>query len=162
MRGRCGAGFALTHQLLASLFCVWNGRPGDASRHARRLARQVVREAVPENGYHDLLAQQTAFLALGGWPTARLRPLIRRIIASQDPTDGGWHYFETRLSSPAETLGRVCFGDSALLGWPIPCREDQLGTLARAVHVAHRGHATALSVCALGVVTARTNRRSTP
>jgi hypothetical protein len=167
MRQRHTTRFVLTHQLLAWLFCVWNGCRDDAPHNARRMARRVFWEARHVSGYYDLLAQQTAFLALGAWPTADLQPLVRRVLRSQDANDGGWHYFERTLSGASEALTRVCYGESPLLGWPIRHREGQLGVLADAVHQAHRGHATALSVCALGVfwrasVKARTSRGSTP
>lgn len=144
-------GFVLTHQLLAWLFCIWGGRRDDAVGRVRLLAGRVFREAVHVRGYHDLLAQQTAFLALGGWPAARLQPLIRRILGSQDTDDGGWHYFERRLTGATETWSRVSEGRSPLLGWPIACPEDQFAALVSMVHHAHRGHATALSICALGL-----------
>jgi hypothetical protein len=164
MGQRHTTGFVLTHQLLAWLFCVWTGCRDDAPRRARRLARIVAWEAAHVRGYFDLLAQQTAFLALGGFPTAGLQPLIARILRNQDADDGGWHYFERKLSGPGEALTRVCLGRSPLLGWPIAHREDQLGALAEVVHRAHRGHATALSVCALGVfwraVAAHTSKES--
>ena len=67
-----------------------------------------------------------------------------------------------KLSEPGETFMRVSEGRSPLLGWPIHCNEDDLGTLVAVIHDAHRGHATALALCALGVVTARTSRGSTP
>lgn len=161
MHRRNNTGFVLTHQLLAWLFCVWNGSRDDASKRARWLARRVFWEATHVRGYHDLLAQQTAFLALGGWPTAGLEPLVRRVLRSQDSYDGGWHYFERRLSAASETLIRVCDGRSPLLGWP-PSFDEEFGILVNVVHRAHRGHATALSICALGVFTARRTRDSTP
>jgi hypothetical protein len=70
MGQRHTTGFVLTHQLLAWLFCVWTGCRDDAPRRARRLARIVAWEAAHVRGYFDLLAQQTAFLALGGFPAA--------------------------------------------------------------------------------------------
>jgi hypothetical protein len=150
MSRRHTTGFVLTHQLLAWLLCVWTGARTDAPRRARRVARAVAWETAHVRGYMDLLAQQTAFLALGGWPIAGLQPLIVRILSEQD-ADGGWHYFERKVSGAAEALTRVCLGGSPLLGWPLAYREDQLGALAEVVHHVHRGHATALSVCALGV-----------
>lgn len=161
MRQPRRTGFVLTHQLLAWLFCVWNGCRDDAVARARRLARRVFREAVHVRGYHDLLAQQTAFLALGGWPAAGLPPLIRRVLGSQDADDGGWHYFERRLAGASETLSRVCEGRSPLLGWPIACPEDQFAALVSTVHHAHRGHATALSICVLGLFSRATGQSST-
>lgn len=133
------------------MFCVWGGRRDDAIDRARHLGRRVFGEAVYARGHYDLFAQQTAFLALGGWPTAGLQPMIRRILENQDTDDGGWHYFERKLSGPSETLSRVCDGGSPLLGWPIPCPEGRFAALVNVVHHVHCGHATALSICALGV-----------
>jgi hypothetical protein len=156
------SGFGLTHQLLAWLLCVWSGGRDDAAARASALARAVRAETARRGGDHDLLAQQTAMLALGGWPAPGLAPLARRILERQDARDGGWHYFERRVS-PAETFARVCEGRSALLGWPIPYEEERFGVLVRTMHHAHRGHATALSVCALGVwLRGRTTRDSSP
>jgi hypothetical protein len=151
MRQTCHSGFALTHQLFAWLLCAWSRCHEDATRHARRLAPTVFLEAGGVPGYYDLLAQQVAFLALGGWPASRLEPLVQRILSSQDSSDGGWHYFESNELGPAQTWGRVCYNQSPLIGWPIPHEEEDLGAVVNAVHWAHRGHATALSVCALGV-----------
>lgn len=151
MRQRHTTGFVLTHQLLAWLFCVWNDCRHDAAEFARRAARKVFWETAGVVGYYDLLAQQTALLGLGGWPTADLEPLVRHILRSQDTSDGGWHYFDRRLSRASETLARICYDQSPLLGWPIPYREEKLGALANVVHQAHRAHATGLSICAAGV-----------
>jgi len=162
MRRSGGTGFTLTHQFLASLLHHWSNRRGAGADCARRVGTRVFREAIRRRGYVDLLAQQTAFLALSGWPMAGLAPLLRRLLRAQDAGDGGWHYFERKLSEPGETFMRVSEGRSPLLGWPIHCNEDDLGTLVAVIHDAHRGHATALALCALGVVTARTSRGSTP
>jgi hypothetical protein len=162
MRQRGNTGFVLTHQLLAWLFCVWNGRVHDAPEGARRVARRVWGDATRARGYGDLLAQQAAFLALGGWPLVGLQPLVHRLLRNQDRGDGGWHYFERRLSGASETLSRVCDGRSPMLGWPIACAEGEFGALVTAVDRAHRGHTTALSICALGVFRARTTRGSIP
>ena len=152
MQRRGQRDFVLTHQLLAWLFCVWRQAWPDARHIARQLAGAVFREAAQVGGYYDLLAQQTAFLALGAWPSDGLRPLVARILASQDAADGGWHYFETPSSDASASLSRVFCGWSPLMRWPIPYEEGQLDALARTIHRAHRGHATALSICALGVV----------
>ena len=173
MRQPHTTGFVLTHQLLAWLLCVWNEGRDDALEFAQRLARRVLEETAVSGGYYDLLAQQTAFLALGAWPIGDLTPLVRDVLKSQDPSDGGWHYFDRTLSRASETWARVCCDRSPLLGWPIPYREEQLGVLASTVHHAHRGHATGLSICALGAflraavggtmrVTVRANRGSIP
>ena len=74
MRQPHSTGFVLTHQLLAWLLCVWNDSRDDALEFAQRLALRVLGETALTGGYHDLLAQQAAFLALGGWPTADLPP----------------------------------------------------------------------------------------
>ena len=162
MRRSAGTGFTLTHQFLASLLHHWSRRRGARADCARRLGPRVFREAISRRGYGDLLAQQTAFLALSGWPMAGLEPLLRRLLRAQDAGDGGWHYFERTLSEPGETFLRVSEGRSPLLGWPIRCSEADFGTLVAVIHDAHRGHATALALCALGVVTGRTSRGSTP
>jgi hypothetical protein len=140
----------LTHQLLAWLLCVWNDCRDDSLEFARRQARKVFSEAAVASGYYDLFAQQTAFLALGAWPIVDLQPFMYRILRSQDASDGGWHYFDRILSRPSETFARVCYEQSPLLGWPIPYREEQFGALVKTIHQAHRGHATGLSICALG------------
>ncbi len=123
MRQPHTTGFVLTHQLLAWLLCVWNEGRDDALEFAQRLARRVLEETAVSGGYYDLLAQQTAFLALGAWPIGDLTPLVRDVLKSQDPSDGGWHYFDRTLSRASETWARVCCDRSPLLGWPIPYRE---------------------------------------
>lgn len=153
--------FVLTHQLLTWLLYLWNRGPEEATRRIRRLGDTVRREADRLGAYHDLLAQQTAFLALGGWPSNDLRPLIARILADQDARDGGWHYFETNTLDAAAVLGRVACGWSPLIGLPVAGEERHLGRMAATLRHVHRAHATALSLCALGV-TARRRRDSTP
>jgi hypothetical protein len=152
MRRRRQRDFVLTHQLLAWLFCVWSQVRPDARLMARRLAGAVFREAARVGGYHDLLAQQSAFLALGAWPPDSLRGLVGRILASQDAADGGWHYFEVSSLDASASLSRVLYGLSPLIGGSIPREETQLAALARTLHRVHRGHATGLSICALGVL----------
>jgi hypothetical protein len=142
-------GYTLTHKLLA---CVLRAvARGDSAVPACDVpvAEKVLTELYREIGatYVDLTAQRVACLALAGCPPDTLGPGIRWLVSHQGRA-GDWDYFETE-SNAYETMERVHTGRSPLLRPPLwRDRKDPM-LKARAIELAHRGHATAVAAAAL-------------
>jgi hypothetical protein len=147
-------GYDLAHQLLAWVVCLKAGhRPDEARATAGRLAWRLFHEVrlSPLPVHYDLVAERIAFLALAGFPLERLADGFRLILAAQDREDGGW-WFTRDPADQAAMLEQAHLGASPLAKPAKPWRDQpDAEAVRRRLEGIHRGHATGLSLWALGL-----------
>lgn len=145
-------GYDLAHQLLAWAVCIKAGcRTVDARERAGRLSWRLfheIRQGPPV--HYDLFAERLAFLLLAGFPREPLTNELLQVVSAQDPGDGGW-WFTRVPADQASMLKDAHLGSSPLVrpAKPYQHHKDPEETLRR-VGILHRGHATGLSLWALG------------
>lgn len=146
-------GYDLSHQLLAWVVCLKAGHRTDESRErAGRLAWRLFHEIQhgPPAVHYDLFAERIAFLLLAGFPLERLAEELLQVLASQDQGDGGW-WFTRVPADQASMIENAHLGSSPMVR-PGKSYRDQADPEAalRRLQTLHRGHATGLSLWALG------------
>jgi len=148
-------GYDLSHQLLAWVVCVKLGHRLDEARErsgrlAWRLFHEIAHCALPV--HYDLAVERVAFLGLAGFPRVLLNEEYRRILSSQDPRDGGW-WFTRNPADQRAMLDNAHLGASPLVRPARPYREQPgAEAVLERIEFLHRGHATGLSLWALGLL----------
>jgi hypothetical protein len=166
MRRNDLGGYNLAHQLLSWVLCVKNGhRLDEARERVSCLAPWLMRELdLYPFLYDDLFAESIAFLALAGVPVRWLTGHFHRLLRLQDPQDGKWRY--TR--EPAELmwvvenahLGRSPLLRLGAIQQPYYETRDPLEEFRRLENF-HHGHATGLTLWALGICLREAHQRAT-
>jgi len=149
-------GYNLAHQLLSWILCVKNGHRSDEARErVACLTPWLLRELdLYPFLLDDLFAESVAFLALAGFPVRWLTGHFHRLLAMQDPRDGKWCYSR----DPGELmwvlenahLGRSPLVRPGAIQQPYYQTPDPLQEFRRLENF-HHGHATGLSLWALGI-----------
>lgn len=146
-------GYDLSHQLLAWVICLKQGHRTDEAREKTgRLAWRLFHEIQygPPAVHYDLFVERIAFLLLAGFPLERLTEGLLQVLASQDQEDGGW-WFTRVPADQASMIENAHLGSSPMIRPGKSYREHADPEAAfRRLQTLHRGHATGLSLWALG------------